>query len=72
MAFIHSMDSDDPKAGLVEVTGRIIMSTEKALLVDDGRVRGWLPKRSVAIEDEPDGRVTVTMKQWLAREKGFL
>jgi hypothetical protein len=72
MAFKHSYDADSLVAGKWEVTGRIVTETEKAILLDDGVMRAWLPKSKVQIEPLKDDQVTVYMPEWLAREKKYV
>jgi RNase P/RNase MRP subunit p29 len=71
MAFKYA-HTDDPRAGLFEVTGRIVHETDKALLLDDGTVREWVPKSKVKVEQRRDGTVEVAMPEWLARDKGYV
>lgn len=52
---------------LVDVEAEMIHQTELAYLLDDGKVRQWVPKS--AVEDNKDG--TWTMRASLATEKGF-
>lgn len=73
MAFKHSLDSGDAKkAGKWEVCGRIILTTRsgKAVLFHDGIGKKFLPLKSVVIDDNGDGTVTVFMPEWL-RRKGY-
>jgi len=55
----------------VEVSGRIVRETEKALLVDVGEGEGkeiWLPKSQCEVEDD----CTIVVEEWLAKEKGLI
>lgn len=53
---------------LVDVTAILLQETDKALFLDDGRIRTWVPKSFV--EDNRDG--TFTMPEWMAYQKGFI
>lgn len=55
------------RSELVDVEAMLIHQTELAYLLDDGKVRQWVPKS--AVEDNRDG--TWTMGERLATEKGF-
>ncbi len=72
MGFQHSFDSDDPRAGLWEVTGRVNRQTEKAILLDDGTIKAWLPRSKIVITETKNGLVEVAMPTWLAQEKGYV
>ena len=54
-----------PKSTLADIEARLIHETDKALLLDDGKRKVWVPKRLV--EDNGDG--TFTMPEWLAIDK---
>lgn len=71
-AFQYSRDSDSPKAGKVEITGRIVMSTELGIMLDDGVTKQWLPRRKVTIVEIGKGFVEVLMPEWLARDKRYV
>ena len=71
MAFLYASNSDDPKAGLVEVTGHVVSQTAKALRFTDGAAAQWLPKSKCKIENNADGTVSICMPKWLAKEKGY-
>jgi len=64
------------KSDLVDVAVLRIAETEKAILVsDDGEREGavWLPKSQVEIENGGlANHVTVTLPEWLARDKGLI
>lgn len=71
--FRHGHGSDDPRAGKVEVTGRIVVDKPLAILLDDGTGQAWLPKSRIRIEPTKDaGIVEVLMPEWLAKEKGYV
>jgi hypothetical protein len=46
--------------------------TDKAILVDDGKVSVWLPLSQVEVEENRDGTYTVTLPEWLAKDKGLI
>jgi hypothetical protein len=46
--------------------------TDKAILVDDGKVSVWLPLSQVEVEEYRDGTYTVTLPEWLAKDKGLI
>lgn len=56
------------KEKLIDIACKILNETDKAIRIDDGTKKEWLPKSQ--IEDNKDG--TVTMPEWLAIEKGFI
>ena len=53
---------------LVDIAGEIKVETEKAIQFYDGDQTVWLPRSQIEIND--DG--TVTMPEWLARDKGLV
>jgi hypothetical protein len=55
------------RSELVDVAAELIHQTPLAYLLDDGKVRVWVPKS--AVEDNRDG--TWAMSERLATEKGF-
>jgi hypothetical protein len=57
---------------LIDLTVILITETDKAILVDDGDNRVWLPKSKVEIEPRSDGSHTVTLPEWLAIDKGLV
>lgn len=64
-------------ARVVEVAVEIVADTDLALLVSDGDRQAWLPK-SQLIDYEDSGliyegkAVTLTMPEWLAKDKGLI
>lgn len=56
----------DPK--LVDIAVEIQGETNRAYRVFDGNTIEWVPKSQV--EKNDDG--TITMPEWLAKEKGFI
>lgn len=67
MAFKHASTADS-HAGEWEVPGRIVRSTDKAVLFDDGKGKKWLPKKSVTIVEHGNGSATVFMPDWLNKK----
>lgn len=61
------MTSRDSK--LVDIACEISVRTPKAIRIFDGDITEWVPLSQVEI-NEDDG--TVTMPEWLAKEKGFI
>lgn len=58
----------------VELCGRIIEpGTALAVLFDDGctGLRVYLPRSQIAVVQQVDGTVKVTMPEWLAKKKGL-
>lgn len=53
---------------LIDIEAQQLRSSDKGLLLDDGKVREWVPKSLV--QDNGDG--TFTMPEWLATDKGFV
>ena len=53
---------------LCDIECEIIATTEKAIRIDDGKEKHWLPKSLV--EDNRDG--TITLPLWLAEERGLV
>ncbi len=56
------------KVELIDVSAQILIETERALRLFDGKTTQWVPKSQV--ENNGDG--TFTMPLWLARDKGFV
>lgn len=58
-------------ADTVEVTADFVKETEKAVLVDDGDNKIWLPKSQIdyAINDNT---IALVLPEWLAVDKGFV
>lgn len=60
-------------AGLMEVTGKILIDTGKAILLDVGKRREWVPRSRIKVLVHPAGGASsVFMPEWLAREKKFV
>jgi hypothetical protein len=57
------------KRELCDIGGEIMFETEKAYRFYDGGKEEWLPKSQC--EWDPDSK-TMTMPEWLAKEKGFI
>lgn len=56
------------KPHLIDIEAELLIETDKAYRIDDGKTTDWVPKSQV--EFNSDG--TFTMPDWLAREKGFI
>ena len=72
MGFLYARGTDDPKAGMFEITGTVVAQTAKAIRINDGAELQWLPKSKIKMENNADGTVAVCMPEWLAREKGYV
>ena len=57
---------------LVDIIVEVKHETDKAILVDDGAKKVWLPKSQIEFESNGDGTSTVTLPEWLARDKGLI
>lgn len=57
----------------VVLSGRVVATTDKAVLVRVGNLEAWLPKSQVeALEDAVrDEEIEFECPAWLARDKGF-
>jgi hypothetical protein len=53
---------------LVDISAKILIETDRAMRLHDGKTSRWVPKSLV--ENNRDG--TVTMPFWLARDLGFI
>ena len=58
----------DRDAKLTDIAVEVRYETARAWLVYDGAKEHWLPKSQCELN--PDG--TVTMPEWLAKEKGLI
>lgn len=61
-----------PVKELFDLNCKLLVETDKAIRVDDGKTQAWLPKSQIELEHERDGTVTITLPMWLAKEKDFL
>lgn len=58
------------KSDLVDIEVEVIHTTDRAVLVDDGDRRVWLPLAQIEVGPIGQRRgATVTMPEWLAIEK---
>ena len=65
--------SEARKSDLIDIACNIPHATDKAVLVDDGTTKAWLPKSKIEVEPSTDGKSSiVTMPEWLALEKGLI
>lgn len=65
---------EDSGNDLVAVEGKILASTARAILFDDGDTKDWLPRSQVSGLPKPimeDEVVSLYIPMWLAEEKGF-
>lgn len=53
---------------IIEVAGRVLNETDKAIRFDDGVREVWLPKSQVEVNT--DG--TISLPEWLAKEKELI
>lgn len=61
------------KSDLIDLTVVVKHTTDRAVLVDDGTRRAWLPLSQVEVAPNDDGRThTVTCPEWLATDKGLV
>jgi hypothetical protein len=69
------------KSDLIDVTVQMHADTEKAVLVSDDGDKGkaiWLPKSQIEIAFHPSmkergkGVATITLPEWLAKDKGLI
>jgi hypothetical protein len=63
------------QSGLVDIAGIVIERREKAVWLNAGTSKAWLPLSQ--IEMDPPGAdaghsVSVAMPEWLAKEKGLI
>jgi RNase P/RNase MRP subunit p29 len=54
---------------LTDVAGEIVAETDKAILLDDGRAKAWLPKSMIEITRKSGRSVVVTLPESLAISK---
>ena len=63
------------QSNLVDIAGIVIEIREKALWLNAGTTKAWLPLSQIEIDPEDAGAghsVTVAMPEWLAKEKGLI
>ena len=57
----------------IEIAGTIEAETDKAILLNDGAQKVWLPKSQVEdIDRQEKGVAIVTMPEWLACQKELI
>jgi len=56
------------RSDIVDIAAEKCGESEKAIKLDDGATKAWVPKSQ--IEENDDG--TFSMPEWLANEKGFI
>ncbi|WP_157113154.1 hypothetical protein [Bradyrhizobium embrapense] len=57
-----------PKRELIDIAAEVMVETQRAFKIFDGKTTEWVPKSQVERND--DG--TFTMPESLAKEKGFI
>ena len=63
------------QSDLVDIAGIVIERREKAVWLNDGTKKVWLPLSQVELDPEDAGAghaVSVAMPEWLAKEKGLI
>lgn len=61
------------KRELIDIAVQVRHETPKAWLVFDGRREVWIPKSQAELELEGSiGAATITMPEWLAKEKELI
>lgn len=53
----------------IEITGTIEAETERAILLNDGARKVWIPKSQLEDVERRGGIAIITMAEWLAIEK---
>lgn len=69
------MSGPSYRSDLVDIAGVVIERREKAIWIDAGDRKAWLPLSQVELdpEDASAGHaVEVAMPKWLAKEKGLI
>ena len=66
-----------PKREIIDIAGCLHEETEKAILFSDTANKEdavWLPKSQVEVEHDggQERFVTVTLPEWLAKDKGLI
>lgn len=56
----------------IEISGRIKAETDKAVLFYGGNVQVWIPKSQIEGIERVEEGFTITIKEWLAEEKGLI
>jgi hypothetical protein len=64
-------------AEIVEIVAKVVLSTDRAVLLDDGTQEVWLPLAQIEMRPlenttSGSGFVTVCMPEWLAADKRLL
>ena len=61
------------KSDLIDITCTIRQETERAIMIDDGVNRVWLPLSQIEVEIRPEKNCSVvTLPEWLAKDKGLI
>jgi len=59
-------------ANIIEITGEIRATTDRAVQFYDGSVTTWLPRSLIEIADNVAGLSVVSLPEWLARKNGLI
>jgi len=67
-----SMSERGGRSDLVDISCTVKNLTERAVLIDDGTRQVWLPLALVEVDHQPLKASTVTLPEWLAKERGLI
>ena len=57
----------------IEIAVDIEARTDKALLINDGKTKCWIPRSQISdYSGEEDSPETIFISEWLAGEKGLI
>jgi hypothetical protein len=51
---------------------KLIRTTDKALLIDDGKDKIWFPKSQCEIYERADGTHDLFAEEWILKAKGLI
>lgn len=57
---------------LVDLEVELRHETDKAWLIYDGKIEQWIPKSQAELDLKSDVRGTLTLPEWLAKEKELI
>jgi hypothetical protein len=60
------------KSDVIDISVELKAKTPKAIRVYDGTIECWLPLSQIEYEVNRDGTYTVTLPEWLAKEKELI
>lgn len=63
------IDKDNTEA--IEIECSVVAETEKAILIDDGGTKVWLPRSLIDIDNHGKS-ATVMLPEWLAKKHGLI